>query len=75
MLNALQANPADPKIGVHLHADSAGNQGLRGLQIEVQDNGAGFSAEAVKKAFVPFFTTRNTNQSAAVICARSLKSR
>lgn len=59
MLNALQANPADPKIGVHLHAEPTGTQGLRGLQIEVQDNGVGFSAEAVKKAFVPFFTTRN----------------
>ncbi len=60
MLNALQANPADPKIGVHLHAEATGGgSALRGLQIEVQDNGAGFSAEAVKKAFVPFFTTRN----------------
>jgi signal transduction histidine kinase len=59
MLNALQANPADPKIGVHLHAEAAGGHGMRGLQIEVQDNGAGFSPEAVKKAFTPFFTTRN----------------
>jgi signal transduction histidine kinase len=59
MLNALQANPADPKIGVQLHAESSGSNGLRGLQIEVQDNGAGFSPEAMKKAFLPFFTTRN----------------
>ncbi len=59
MLNALQANPADPKIGIHLQAEATGGNGLRGLQIEVQDNGGGFSAEAVKKAFVPFFTTRN----------------
>jgi len=58
MLNALQANPADPAIGVRLQAEPSGN-GLRGLQIEVQDNGAGFTPEALKKAFVPFFTTRN----------------
>ena len=58
MLNALQANPADPKIDVHLHADSSGN-GLQGLQIEVQDNGTGFTPEAAQKASAPFFTTRN----------------
>ena len=58
MLNALQANPADPKIGVRLHAESSGN-GLQGLQIEVQDNGAGFTPEAAQKASAPFFTTRN----------------
>ena len=58
MLNALQANPADPAIDVRLHAESGGN-GLRGVQIEVQDNGAGFTPEALKRAFVPFFTTRN----------------
>jgi signal transduction histidine kinase/CheY-like chemotaxis protein len=57
MLNALQANPADPAIDVRLHAEP-GSNGLAGLQIEVQDNGAGFTPEAVKKAFVPFFTTR-----------------
>ena len=58
MLNALQANPADPKIGVRLHAESSGN-GLQGLQIEVQDNGTGFTPEAAQKAPAPFFTTRN----------------
>ena len=53
MLNALQANPADPKIGVRLHAESNGN-GLQGLQIEVQDNGGGFTPEAAQKAARPF---------------------
>jgi signal transduction histidine kinase len=57
MLNALQANSADPKIGIHLRAEPSGN-GLQGLQIEVQDNGAGFTPEATKKACEPFFTTR-----------------
>jgi signal transduction histidine kinase/DNA-binding NarL/FixJ family response regulator len=58
MLNALQANPADPKVAVRLHAQSGGN-GLQGLQIEVQDNGPGFTPEAAQKAATPFFTTRN----------------
>jgi len=58
MLNALQANPADPKIGVRLHAETGGN-GPHGLQIEVQDNGGGFTPEAAQKAAAPFFTTRN----------------
>jgi two-component system sensor kinase FixL len=57
MLNALQANPADPKIDVRMHAESSG-AGLQGLQIEVQDNGAGFTPEAAQKACAPFFTTR-----------------
>jgi nitrogen fixation/metabolism regulation signal transduction histidine kinase len=58
ILNALQANPADPKIGVRLHPEPAGN-GLPELQIDVQDNGSGFSSEAAEKASSPFFTTRN----------------
>jgi signal transduction histidine kinase len=58
MLNALQANPTNPAIDVRLHTEPGGN-GLRKLEIEVQDNGAGFTPEALKKAFVPFFTTRN----------------
>ena len=36
----------------------ANGKGLRVLQIEVQDNGAGFTPEAAKRAFEPFFTTR-----------------
>jgi signal transduction histidine kinase len=56
--NALQANEADPKISVRAHAEASGN-GTQGLQIEVQDNGAGFMPEAAQKALLPFFTTRN----------------
>jgi signal transduction histidine kinase/ActR/RegA family two-component response regulator len=58
MLNALQANPAEPKIGVRLQTDTNGN-GPHAVSIEVQDNGAGFSAEAMQKAAAPFFTTRS----------------
>src|SRR3569833_3182294 len=62
ILNALQANPSDPKIGVRLHADSNGSGTVHDVQIEVQDNGVGFSPEAAQKAPSPFFTTRNLGQ-------------
>ena len=71
MLNALQANPADPKIGVRSHADSSGN-GLQGLQIEVQDNGAGFTPEAAQKAPAPFFTTRNVGLGLGLTVSRKI---
>lgn len=58
LINALQANPADPKVGVKLEAGLNGG-GTAGLHIEVQDNGAGFTAEAMQKAVSPFYTTRN----------------
>ena len=55
MLNALQANPKSPHIGVKLQTDG----GTRAVTIEVADTGAGFSVEAAKKVPAPFFTTRN----------------
>jgi len=58
LLNALQANPADPKIGVSLQQESGG-EGVSGLRIEVQDNGGGFTPEALQRASAPFYTTRN----------------
>ena len=71
MLNALQANPADPKVGVRSHAESGGN-GLRGLQIEVQDNGAGFTPEAAQKPPAPFFTTRNVGLGLGLTVSRKI---
>jgi signal transduction histidine kinase len=70
MLNALQANPTEPKIGVRLHADL--DNGKHGLHIEVQDNGSGFSAEAVQKAAVPFFTTRNVGLGLGLTVTRKI---
>lgn len=71
MLNALQANPAEPKIGIRLHAEASGN-GALGLQIEVQDNGAGFTPEAARKAFDPFFTTRNVGLGLGLTVSRKV---
>ncbi len=58
MLNALQANPREPRIGVRMHTNPNSGGG-HDLEIEVQDNGTGFSAEAAEKVPSPFFTTRN----------------
>ncbi|MEO6034848.1 MAG: ATP-binding protein [Verrucomicrobiota bacterium] len=56
MLNALQANPSDARVGVRtrLATDALGK-----ISIEVQDNGSGFSAETAQKVPEAFFTTRN----------------
>jgi signal transduction histidine kinase len=72
LLNALQANPADPKIGVRLQAKTNGNGGGGGLQIEVQDNGAGFTPEALQKASAPFFTTRNVGLGLGLAVTRKI---
>jgi signal transduction histidine kinase/DNA-binding NarL/FixJ family response regulator len=58
ILNALQANPTEPRIGVRFEAAPNGN-GLPALHIEVQDNGAGFTQEAAQKGAAPFYTTRS----------------
>ena len=57
ILNALQANasPCQVQVRTRSETDSAGS---RWAQIEVQDSGTGFSAEAAGKAAEPFFTTR-----------------
>ena len=71
ILNALQANPNNPKIGVRLHEDSNGN-GTHGLQIEVSDNGSGFTPEAAQKASSPFFTTRNVGLGLGLTVSRKI---
>jgi len=71
MLNALQANPTDPKIGVRLQSGSSAN-GRQGLQIEVQDNGTGFTAETAQQAPAPFFTTRNIGLGLGLTVSRKI---
>ena len=56
LLNALQANPKSPHVAVKLQAAVGLSQEMT---IEVQDSGAGFSAEAARKIPFPFYTTRN----------------
>jgi signal transduction histidine kinase/CheY-like chemotaxis protein len=57
MLNALQANPKSPRIGVKLQVVGGGQASA--VTIEVQDTGGGFSAEAIRRIPSPFYTTRN----------------
>lgn len=56
MINALQANPKEPKVAVHITV--LPGSGASRLQVDIEDQGEGFDAEAVKKAMDPFFTTR-----------------
>ncbi len=72
MINALQANPADPKVGVRLEADANGDASAAGLSIEVQDNGAGFTPEAMQKAVAPFYTTRNVGLGLGLTVTRKI---
>jgi len=57
ILNALQANPKAPIVSIKLRANTHGDH--QDLQIEIEDNGGGFTAEAAAKVPAPFFTTRN----------------
>ncbi len=71
IINALQANPNNPKIDVSLHEHANGN-GRSALQIEVHDNGSGFSSEAVQNAPSPFFTTRNVGLGLGLTVTRKI---
>jgi signal transduction histidine kinase len=58
ILNAIQsADPADPKVVLRCGVRVRPN-GMQEAQVEVQDNGAGFTPEAAQKALTPFFTKR-----------------
>jgi nitrogen fixation/metabolism regulation signal transduction histidine kinase len=57
ILNALQANTSSCQVQVRTRSETD-SSGSRWAQIEVQDSGTGFSAEAAGKASEPFFTTR-----------------
>jgi signal transduction histidine kinase len=70
MLNALQANPKEAKIDVRLRAEGDNNH--QDLQIEVQDNGSGFTAEAAKQAPAPFFTTRSVGLGLGLTVSRKI---
>lgn len=57
LLNAIQANPAEAKVGVEAQTESDA-EGHGWVHIQITDNGTGFTSEAVQKAPSPFFTTR-----------------
>jgi len=71
MLNALQANPKKPTVDVRLHTADT-NNGHQDIQIEVQDSGSGFTAEAAKKVPSAFFTTRNVGLGLGLTVSRKI---
>lgn len=72
-LNALQANPKDARIAVRLKSDQGFNsRGRRWAQVEVQDNGAGFSPEALTKGPSPFYTTRTVGLGLGLTVTRKI---
>jgi len=71
MLNALQANPAEARIQVRMAPEAEGN-GTAVVQIDIQDNGAGFSPEAAEKGADPFFTTRNVGLGLGLTVSRKI---
>jgi signal transduction histidine kinase/DNA-binding NarL/FixJ family response regulator len=71
ILNALQANPADPKIGVRIHAEKNGKD-EKDVQIEIQDNGTGFASDAGQKIPTPFYTTRNVGLGLGLTVSRKI---
>jgi signal transduction histidine kinase/DNA-binding NarL/FixJ family response regulator len=70
MLNAIQANPENAKIGVRLQPEAEAEE--HGLEIEVEDNGAGFTTEAAQKAALPFYTTRNVGLGLGLAVTRKI---
>jgi nitrogen-specific signal transduction histidine kinase len=71
MLNALQANPTDPKVLARWRVEP-GRKGSRELQIDIQDSGAGFTPEAIQNASTPFFTTRNVGLGLGLAVSRRI---
>lgn len=72
-LNALQANSTDARINVRLKTDQGFNtRGRRMTQVEVEDNGAGFTPDALAQAPAPFFTTRTVGLGLGLTVARKI---
>jgi nitrogen fixation/metabolism regulation signal transduction histidine kinase len=71
LINALQANPIDAKVGVRTHTSAEAN-GSNGISIEVEDNGPGFSPELISRAAEPFFTTRNVGLGLGLAVSRKI---
>jgi len=72
-LNALQANPNDARIAVKMKPAAGFNdQGKRWAQVEVQDNGTGFSPEALARVPAPFFTTRTVGLGLGLTVTRKI---
>jgi nitrogen-specific signal transduction histidine kinase len=71
MLNALQANLKEPKVHARMQIVT-GKSDTPNLQIEIEDNGTGFTPEAAQKASAPFYTTRNVGLGLGLTVSRKI---
>ena len=71
MLNAIQANATDAKIGINARTEDDA-EGHGWVHIDITDNGSGFSPEAVLKAPSPFFTTRTVGLGLGLCVTRKI---
>ncbi len=69
ILNALQANPDDPNVAVHLSENA---HGKGELHVEVRDSGAGFNPETAMRGPEPFFSTRNVGLGLGLTVSRKI---
>lgn len=86
LLNALQANPAEARVVVHIKEGHDGGSARKGnghavadnghppgpLEVDISDNGGGFSAEATRVVPKPFFTTRNVGLGLGMTVSRKI---
>ncbi|MCX8155059.1 MAG: ATP-binding protein [Verrucomicrobiae bacterium] len=73
LINALQANPQNPEVWIRARLESAGAEGPW-VNIEVRDNGAGFTPEALARLNEPFFSTRTTGLGLGLtVCRRVIE--
>jgi signal transduction histidine kinase/DNA-binding NarL/FixJ family response regulator len=79
LLNALQANPSNPKVTVRCQTSHGGLANGNGivhgqnvLHLEIQDNGQGFTPDLVKRVEEPFFTTRNVGLGLGMTVSRKI---
>jgi signal transduction histidine kinase/DNA-binding NarL/FixJ family response regulator len=70
MLNALQANPTDPKVAVRVTRE--GVNGGSKINVEVRDAGSGFTKETAERAQDPFFSTRNVGLGLGLTVTRKI---
>jgi nitrogen fixation/metabolism regulation signal transduction histidine kinase len=71
ILNAIQANPADAKVAVHAQTKND-PEGHEWVQIEITDNGVGFTSEAAERVPAPFFTTRTVGLGLGLCVSRKI---
>jgi signal transduction histidine kinase/DNA-binding response OmpR family regulator len=71
LLNALQATQGESKK-IAVSISTVGGNGHRGVNVEIRDAGSGFSAEALRRAPEPFYSTRNVGLGLGLTVTRKI---